>query len=427
MPAKKNEMEFMISVGSFSDMCTAAHTFSCSFDMFVWSNVSKDELDLIGIFIETGAGDGNAKITLQDSDKEGGERRYALAIDGKTTQYFDRKKVEDAFGCGYVFFKTCSNISYSAEDQDCDGFEPCVENLKWWTNEDGVQTIQGSCHFNVTGTFKESFELQNFPLDVQDLNVQMCFLAKSGTRFIPSIPSDWNVDIRGLECNDHLGTLGEWRHPKLKLSVESNTIVFTLCVAREWYPYLWRIFIVLAAVTASTLPVFEMDPVHGFADRLGHIATMFLTGVAFLNIVFTIVPNIPYLTFMDKYVTGCTLFIAFEMLLVTLAFVDPERDEQLSLLSHRGFYALQVYFVLYAVFCRHSEMSKMTKPLAGDSVSRAHGMGTKLFLSGADQMVETESGMFSISNKGDNWQVPKPAATALPPTKTPSTPSGSFL
>ena len=52
-----------------------------------------------------------------------------------------------------------------------------------------------------------------------------------------------------------------------------------------------------AAVTATTLPVFEMDPVDGYGDHLAHIATMFLTGVAFLNIVFTILPNIPYLTF----------------------------------------------------------------------------------------------------------------------------------
>jgi hypothetical protein len=43
-----------------------------------------------------------------------------------------------------------------------------------------------------------------------------------------------------------------------------------------------------------------MDPVEDFDSRLAHIATMFLTGVAFLNMVFSIVPNIPYLTFMDK-------------------------------------------------------------------------------------------------------------------------------
>ena len=64
------------------------------------------------------------------------------------------------------------------------------------------------------------------------------------------------------------------------------------------------------------------------------------------------------LTFMDKYVTGCTLFIALEMLLVTLSYVEPERDAEFKLIGDRCFVGLQAFFLCYAAYCRRFEMSK---------------------------------------------------------------------
>ena len=53
-------------------------------------------------------------------------------------------------------------------------------------------------------------------------------------------------------------------------------------------------------------------------DRVARVATMFLTGVAFLNMVQHMVPNNPYLAFIDVYVAGTVMLLAAFMLLAAL-------------------------------------------------------------------------------------------------------------
>jgi hypothetical protein len=143
---------------------------------------------------------------------------------------------------------------------------------------------------NVLGEFKEAYELGSFPFDVQDLTVRMSFSRDEAACSFASpwkgAPPLWGAHSI-MNCNDHLENLGEWSSPKvetldfvppplhfsgitilyvllrfsafgpfqLKLEIDGKLLTFSLCVAREWNAYIWRIFAVLSLVTATTLPV----------------------------------------------------------------------------------------------------------------------------------------------------------------------------
>jgi len=65
-------------------------------------------------------------------------------------------------------------------------------------------------------------------------------------------------------------------------------------------------------------------------NRLGILTTMFLTAVAFQYVVNEKLPNIPYLTKMDKLVNGCYLLLLlglFETVVVFQANVNGVDDE----------------------------------------------------------------------------------------------------
>ena len=120
---------------------------------------------------------------------------------------------------------------------------------------------------------------------------------------------------------------------------------------------------------------------------------------------------------MDKYVTGCTLFIALEMLLVTLSYVEPERDAEFKLIGDRCFVGLQAFFLCYAAYCRRFEMSKMTRDAGADAISAKYGTGSKLLLVAGDNRPERSAAdrdhVRVISRKGGDWRGAGTAMAAI--------------
>lgn len=96
----------------------------------------------------------------------------------------------------------------------------------------------------------------------------------------------------------------------------------------------------VAVITVLSVAVVSIEP--GLVDgRLSVTLTLLLTAVAYKLIISDLVPNVAYLTLLDKYVLGCFLFLALLTVEVTfVGWIDALRDYDDAFLT-----ALAVTFV----------------------------------------------------------------------------------
>ena len=79
-------------------------------------------------------------------------------------------------------------------------------------------------------------------------------------------------------------------------------IILRLKVKRKWQVFMWNIVFMVCCIELLALTTFSMDVEEDAADRMGLSITLILTAVAFLHIVKSGLPPVPYLTFLDIYV-----------------------------------------------------------------------------------------------------------------------------
>ena len=110
------------------------------------------------------------------------------------------------------------------------------------------------------------------------------------------------------------------------------------------------------------------------------------------------------------------------MALVSFAFIEPDRDADCEMIAYRGYFALQGCFILYAIYCRRRELSKMMRmPEENDKPPKM------LCLNDRHEKVSEANGILKcIACKGQHYFDPNaPAAKAPVAAAEPA--SGSFL
>ncbi|KAH9283850.1 Gamma-aminobutyric acid receptor subunit gamma-2 [Echinococcus granulosus] len=157
--------------------------------------------------------------------------------------------------------------------------------------------------------FLETLELNDFPLDVQDLTITL-----SSER--PDTEVELVPDSTDL-CGINLQTLvdqQEWRlHEHIEITRQSIVQEFTTssqkhpCISvtcraarRPGYFY-WNVFLIMFFITGLSFATFSVSAERP-ENRLQLSFTLFLTSVAFKFVINQSLPKISYLTFMDKYV-----------------------------------------------------------------------------------------------------------------------------
>merc|ERR1712154_56123 len=106
-------------------------------------------------------------------------------------------------------------------------------------------------------------------------------------------------------------------------------IILRLKVKRRWDVFMWNIVLLVLCIECLAITAFALDLNDEGADRLGLSITLVLTAVAFLHIVKSGLPNVPYLTFLDFYVLSSYVFlmaIMFETAILTLYDVPETWD-----------------------------------------------------------------------------------------------------
>ena len=136
----------------------------------------------------------------------------------------------------------------------------------------------------------------------------------------------------------------------------------TLRMSRNYEPYIYRIILPLFLIMINTTLVFEFAS-GSLSDRLTYVVTNMLTIVAFFFIVSSLLPQIPYLTFMDKYMNGALVYVTLVGIVTVINSVynieqtETEQDIFYVCLAFLG--CSHAVLALYCWYIRHIEYNKV--------------------------------------------------------------------
>lgn len=200
----------------------------------------------------------------------------------------------------------------------------------------------------------ERLELYSFPFDVQDLTLtmDMSFAPVQKAMFVPgrgAFPKpDEAVLLTGK--SDTILSIGDFKVPLLILNRQYCTIpdfdvercllqfrnacyagdevlgdgafrwsqvTIRIQLKRKAEGYLYRVAFYNLLLAYTSVCAFALNPVDGLGDRIGFLITLILAAVAFQFIVSQYLPNVSYLTLLDKYT-----FIVFTICCALLGVVS---------------------------------------------------------------------------------------------------------
>ncbi|CAF1554302.1 unnamed protein product [Rotaria magnacalcarata] len=169
----------------------------------------------------------------------------------------------------------------------------------------------------VVGTFWEKLELNSFPVDVQQLSLQIvtrcsvdeCVLVEN--RFQPSMVNreaflaqqEWFL-YEQIETRSTI-TMEDFSFRPIRQS----TYLVTCCVARRPGYFYWNVYLLIFLITLIALTVYSVAPEYP-QSRLQITCTLLLTSIMFRWSVSRLLPPVSYLTLLDKYTLISLVFIS---------------------------------------------------------------------------------------------------------------------
>jgi len=196
----------------------------------------------------------------------------------------------------------------------------------------------------VQGWFEEDYELRDFPLDVQHLHIGLVsrwddkVVAISYDKYQPSTISSRALASQIWEMSEprlmsYRDDWDEYSQPLLTHKADSVTgsqyckAYFAITVSRKAHFVLWNVMFIMILVGFFSFSAFALDP-SNLGERQSTVLTLVLTTVAFKYVTINMLPEIPYLTMIDKIIYGCMLIQAFMLLSACISASISEEDSQ---------------------------------------------------------------------------------------------------
>ena len=179
--------------------------------------------------------------------------------------------------------------------------------------------------FVYAGTCFCPFDLHDFPFDSQRLEVR--FRSLKNRRNDKGIRAFVDFAAQGAGARRRLTVgsairLHEWEvravsadftHTDAAQSAKAESyasIVVQIDVGRRSAYHVWNGGLVMFAIVSLAPLGYKIDAVAAYGERLGHLMTLVLTAVAFKLVIQDRLPEVSYLTAMDKYFMACFGFLA---------------------------------------------------------------------------------------------------------------------
>ncbi|VDK33398.1 unnamed protein product [Taenia asiatica] len=161
----------------------------------------------------------------------------------------------------------------------------------------------------IKGVFLETLELNDFPLDVQDLTITVTTeRPDTEVDLIPdhnemsAINKQTFVDQQEWKLHEHVEITKRVIRQEYSRSMKSHPCLSVTCRAarRPGYFY-WNVFLIMFMISGLSFATFAVSPDKAEL-RLRLSFTLILTSVTFKYVITQSLPRISYLTYMDKYV-----------------------------------------------------------------------------------------------------------------------------
>lgn len=169
----------------------------------------------------------------------------------------------------------------------------------------------------VKGLFWENLELENFPLDVQDLSVVVA--SKRSHKHVDLVPMQPEysrvsiantLDKSAWQLGNVVRTTRDRIEREFSFGKREYSAVKHTCQAYRLPGYFyWNALLPILLISFASLGPFLVDPKSAHA-RLPSTATMLLAAVSYKATVGRLLPTVSYLTSLDKYCLGAIVLIA---------------------------------------------------------------------------------------------------------------------
>nr|CDS33127.2 gamma aminobutyric acid receptor subunit [Hymenolepis microstoma] len=201
----------------------------------------------------------------------------------------------------------------------------------------------------IKGVFLETLELNDFPLDVQDLTITVTTeRPDTEVDLIPdhnemsAINKQTFVDQQEWKLHEHVEITKRVIRQEYSRSMKSHPCLSVTCRAarRPGYFY-WNVFLIMFMISGLSFATFAVSPDKAEL-RLRLSFTLILTSVTFKYVITQSLPRISYLTYMDKYVLMslailCVISIWHAVIAILPIHVDYPFDNMTTLNSSAAF------------------------------------------------------------------------------------------
>ena len=166
-------------------------------------------------------------------------------------------------------------------------------------------------YYNIS--FIDKVELNNFPFDIQDLEIEM------------ELPKSDNYNINWIINNNDsiVNQLSEWQYKDIQHSSHNNINkkykrIIHIYVKRNFWVYVWRIMFVMSLISFVSFFNISMKPIELLGERIAYSVTLFLTSVAYSIVTSSYLPILGNQTLMDWYIFHVYIYLGSNMGIISL-------------------------------------------------------------------------------------------------------------
>lgn len=223
-------------------------------------------------------------------------------------------------------------------------------------------------------TFAEPFELENFPLDCQDLRITIVSTATcEQQKLIPHFRRNAFVtiekeytDLPAWNMHEPICDFSLSDKSKSARGYQFSSMTLLIKVSRKYWSHVMRTIFLILSLCLAQLFVFAVgtEP-EDLADRLSISFTMVLTALVFMFVIESRLPTVSFLTLLDKYIYGTFVIMMIITLGSAAAVLQPEKEQRdqinmvMLIISVSLVTLLQVWFMYNVVMKRRTEEEKL--------------------------------------------------------------------
>ncbi|CAF1388982.1 unnamed protein product [Adineta ricciae] len=238
---------------------------------------------------------------------------------------------------------------------------------------DGIDTPMIYEMRKVKGVFLENLELNDFPVDVQDLSITVSttrtvneVYLTADTSQLSAINTHAFIDQQEWRLHEHVETSTKFLSNPFTPSQNQHPAFSATCRAarRPGYFY-WNVYFLIFFITVMAFATFSVT-YNLPQNRLQLSFTLLLTSVTFKWVVVRCLPTISYLTTLDKYVLLsmvmlCTVCVWHAIIAVLPTDIAPYWDK-IAFISFAVIYTLfHVVFFLWMYFVTYRRRREMKR------------------------------------------------------------------